>query len=524
MRYFEPDPTRPIASEMIRQGFAPTADEALEICHLDDAASGTDTTLALTTAAVAVGCSAGVLALSGITLPILLPLIGLGYSAVTAWNSKTTVALRGDEEDFLTEHGAILDLAEQKLIQGQPAHKVAAALDSAFRAHGNGDQPQISLPTAAPNAISTQTQLQAIPVPATPAPAQPPETYPMSQAEVSPDDRRALITRLRGDCPALLKLVKSHPIRAVGVQRSGKSTLVKKLALLRMILLPGHRVIAATPHYEPENPYPKVFQVAGVKGDGQRDYPAIAQQWDGMAATVERCRKSNMTYVWDEFGLFDKVMDEEKIKSVLTSCLRETMKFECYPVFILHGETAAVMPGSKGLVTAILGGTVRVETIGEPIPDELGLESVKPTGKFNVTWLDGSTEDGQIPGWLTEDYLLRLIGHAAPPSLAPTVIPCPEPEHTNRAENPKPVTVKNTTAAAPTKVELIEQQIADHIRAYPPGNGGIKLRDLKRKFRTEDPKKVEGIVFTLTRCYPGKFRLSESGTAGSKTVKVEAIS
>jgi hypothetical protein len=56
---------------------------------------------------------------------------------------------------------------------------------------------------------------------------------------------------------------------------------------------------------------------------------------------------------------------ESKIKTTLTSCLRETMKFGEYPIFIVHGETAAFLPGAQGLVTVFLGSTVRVETIGE---------------------------------------------------------------------------------------------------------------------------------------------------------------
>jgi hypothetical protein len=284
----------------------------------------------------------------------------------------------------------------------------------------------------------------------------PPETYPMQASEVSPDDRRALIARLREECPALLKLVKSHPIRAVGVQRSGKTTLVKRLALLRMILMPGHRVVACTPHYKPNEGYPAVFKIAGITPDRKRDYPAIAREWQSMADGVESCQEQNKTYVFDEFGLFDKAVDEESIKSVLTSALRETMKFGIYPVFILHGETAAFMPGSKGLVTVILNSTVRVETIGEPVPDEIGLESIKPTGRFTVTWLDGSRDEGTIPTWLTEDYLLGLIGTSAPIPAPASAIAYPPPDYKNTQEQPKKTAAKATpeTASDAPKLDI----------------------------------------------------------------------
>jgi hypothetical protein len=231
--------------------------------------------------------------------------------------------------------------------------------------------------------------------------------------QVTDRSKRELINRLKDECPALLRLVKSHPARFVGQQRTGKSTAAKLLALLRMVLLEGHEVIASTPHYEPANPYPDVFKVAGITPDGRRDYPAIRREWNALAGRVEACKINSVTTIWDEFGLQDKVMDEDEIKSVLTSCLRETMKFGEYPIFIVHGETAAFLPGSKGLVTVFLNGTVRVETIGELIEGSDGLETIRPTGKFHVTYLDGSTDSGKIPDWLTESYLLGMLGNPA---------------------------------------------------------------------------------------------------------------
>lgn len=283
----------------------------------------------------------------------------------------------------------------------------------------------------------------AIPVPAIPvmeSPSVQPETYNMAAKEVSKDDRQALIARLNQDCPALVKLIKSHPIRLTGTQRSGKSTIAKILGLLRMVLLPGHGVVAATPHYEPANPYPKVFTVAGVTAQGKRDYPAIERQWFGMAGLVESCQQSNISYIWDEFGLFDQAIpdsdgDTDKIKRVLTSCLRETMKFGIYPMFIVHGETAAFLPGSKGLVTVFLNSTVRVEAIGEQVQDDMGLPTLRPTGRFNVTYLDGSKDEGKLPDWLTEEYLLGLIGNQQPPKVETPEVNF---ERTKTEPNPTP--------------------------------------------------------------------------------------
>ena len=245
-----------------------------------------------------------------------------------------------------------------------------------------------------------------------------------------PKTRAELMARLKTDCPLLLKLVKSHPIRAVGIQRSGKTTLVKRLALLRMVLIEGHSVVASTPHYEAANPYPEAFDVVGVTPAGRRDYPAIERAWHRMASDVEACNMANITYVWDEFGVQDKAIpitpDNDPIKTVLTSCLRETKKFDIYPIFIIHGETAVFFPGSKGLVAVIMASTVRVETIGEMVEGEDGLETTQPTGRFNVTWLDGSKGEGVLPAWLTEEYLMGMISpreRASQKPAAPFITP-----------------------------------------------------------------------------------------------------
>jgi len=108
------------------------------------------------------------------------------------------------------------------------------------------------------------------------------------------------------------------------------------------------------------------------------------------------------------------VMEEEILTSVLTSCLRETMKFGEYPVFIVHGETQAFLPGSKGLVTVFLEGTVRVEAVGEKTIGDDGLETIQPTGKFRIQWLDGTREEGKIPGWLTEELLIGMLSQSMP--------------------------------------------------------------------------------------------------------------
>jgi hypothetical protein len=227
-------------------------------------------------------------------------------------------------------------------------------------------------------------------------------------------DRNALIERLKQDCPVMLNLVKSHPIRAVGVQRSGKTTLVKLVALLRILLMENHEVVASTPHYEPANPYPDAFRLVGWdKKTQSRDYASIRKAWQAMQDDVLRGGDRNITYIWDEFGLQDQAIpisnDDDPIKDAVKSCLRETMKFGIYPIFIVHGETAEFLPGSKGLVTVFKSSTARLEAIGEPVTGADGLPTIKPTGRFKFTSLDGLEAAGEIPPWLNEKALLEMI-------------------------------------------------------------------------------------------------------------------
>lgn len=259
--------------------------------------------------------------------------------------------------------------------------------------------------------------------------------------------KRELIDRLKGECPCLLKIIKDpQPIRVVGIQRTGKTTFVTILALLRMVLLPSHRVIASTPHNENNNKYPDVFEVVGLLPSGRRDYVGIRTAWNELADKIEMGCIEPITNIWDEFGVMDvaiakaiaggkpdaKTLKEaqEEIGLNLTSTLRESAKHKKSQIFVLHGETSTFMPGSKGIVEPLLNGTVRIETIGESIEDEDGLAETFPTGKFHVTYLNGSTDSGKIPEWLTEKYLLEILGNPVIDRSQP------EPEETYGLQEP----------------------------------------------------------------------------------------
>ena len=182
--FYESD-SSPIASELVRQGFTLDRGEALRIIDIDERASGTDTAIAIGTAAISLVAACGTLALSGFTLPILAPLAALGYAGLTAWNSRATKQEREFETDFLHSHPEFVEAVNQKLSAGEESDRVAAAYEGAFRAFIQSDSqrmksflPAVEVPIpmapypveeVAASPIGTARKLGAVLVPASPA-------------------------------------------------------------------------------------------------------------------------------------------------------------------------------------------------------------------------------------------------------------------------------------------------------------------------------------------------------------------
>jgi len=213
--------------------------------------------------------------------------------------------------------------------------------------------------------------------------------------------------RLKIDCPELLLLVKAPPIRLVGHQRTGKSSFARKLALIRLILLPGHTAAWCTPHLEKDNRLPVELNPIGFKPSGAKDMSAIEGLWVGIQRDIDAGRHPNQTIVWDEFGCYDTFANPDVLGQSLRSLLRESSKKEYYPILIAHGDQATFYPGVKNILTTLKQGTVKVETVGEAA-DDFG--TMRPTGKFRIYDYGGENfKELQVPPWLTEDYLLGLL-------------------------------------------------------------------------------------------------------------------
>jgi len=249
--------------------------------------------------------------------------------------------------------------------------------------------------------------------------------------EVEQDSARDFVLRLKTECYPLYKLIQAPPIRIVGRQRTGKTTLAKLLCLSRMIAMQGHKVHAITPHFEGGNPYPRMFRIYGFDPVQRiRKGQEIADQWFKYADRNKKNAIANLTTIWDEFGSYADFIEEEDLSGNLASMLREASKRKEFPIFLVHGETARFLPGAKGMVTVFNEGTVRVETFGALVEDDMGLEVMRPTGQFSVDFGDGEILTGQVPSWLTEEYLLKILsgnGVEAPSETGSKPVAAPSP-------------------------------------------------------------------------------------------------
>lgn len=246
--------------------------------------------------------------------------------------------------------------------------------------------------------------------------------------QILPGNRETLINRLKTECPDLLKLIKSPPIRVVGLQRTGKSTFARKLALLRVVLLEGHTTSWSTPHREADNLVPDLLNPIGTTPTGAKDFSAIESHWVAIQQAIDKGQQLNLTAVWDEFGSYDAFEDENLLGKSLRSLLRESTKHGYFPILIAHGDQASFYPGVKNILGTLQQSTVKVETIGEQA-DDFG--TMQPTGEVEITRLDGSVSRFKTPEWLTIDYLISMVrtntkpSFIEPPAIADQVVKSP---------------------------------------------------------------------------------------------------
>ena len=62
---------------------------------------------------------------------------------------------------------------------------------------------------------------------------------------------------------------------------------------------------------------------------------------------------------------------------------------------------------------------------------------MRPTGKFRVTWLDGTKEAGQIPAWLSEEFLISLLPDSVVRKNQTETYPEKAPDHGSQINEPE---------------------------------------------------------------------------------------
>jgi hypothetical protein len=133
----------PIVSTLLRQGFLPDYSEALTIIDQSELRTSGDAKWALGATGLGVASSCGILALSGVTLPIIIPIGAALGCLMTAWNSRQTEIDRIKESEFLGQFPQVLALIESKDAAGATEAHIAAAYEQTFKAYRYGDLDSI---------------------------------------------------------------------------------------------------------------------------------------------------------------------------------------------------------------------------------------------------------------------------------------------------------------------------------------------------------------------------------------------
>ena len=161
MAYFKEDSERPIVSAWVEQGFEIEQGYIIEAIETDCRDLSTDTMIAGVTAfgSIASGCL--MLGLAGFSFPMVIPVIALVGSVLTAWNSDCSKGDRELERKFLKEYPAVFDRLSQKIGAGEGVNKIAAEYGQMFRSYVRHDRTALATLTAMSNPVSlTQPTIQ----------------------------------------------------------------------------------------------------------------------------------------------------------------------------------------------------------------------------------------------------------------------------------------------------------------------------------------------------------------------------
>ena len=213
--------------------------------------------------------------------------------------------------------------------------------------------------------------------------------------------KRKLWAMLQHACPQLLGILEATPLRLIGEPRSGKTTLAKTLALLRMLFLDAPaEAWSPDDESQEEIDWPPSFEVYGRK-EGRSDYPGIELRIASFLELIECGDRSPRSYVLDEFGSYSLGIDGSTIARLVKVSLMRAAKHGKYLSIVLHGKTRAFYGDVPG-ISEVFAGYPTIEFI--PHRDERGRAC--PANEIYVTNAGGGEGEIMLPVWLNPEQIL----------------------------------------------------------------------------------------------------------------------
>ena len=453
----------PIASELVRQGFTLDRGEALRIIDIDERASGTDTAIAIGTAAISLVAACGTLALSGFTLPILAPIAALAFAGLTAWNSRATKQEREFEAEFLHNHPEFVEAINQKLSAGEESDRVAAAYEHTLKAFINGDKsrmqsflptvishqmapyPVDELPIATASQIGTQTRLGAVEVPSSPAGETADWKTPEIQSTVTP----IVLSKLREVCD------RNNSFYVAGSKGSGKGIFASNLLRWKLDQYPNAIALVLDPKGD-------------VKESGYWRHERIRHfAFKGIALSSEQYAEKVIEFLSEARNLVSQadVTRGMRLFLVLDELLtiKESVSNALFAEFRRFGVSAISTGDSEGIhLIAITQSFNAGDSFGS---DEL-LKNFTQVGLFRqdeYTRAKKLIQFGRSNGELAESEFKAMIAQSSVDrvmSIAGEFIPTPQAENHSAFDRDSGKTIKQMPLGSnPTEGDILANEL-----------------------------------------------------------------
>lgn len=265
--YFHEDESRPILSAWIEQELEIEKVYILEAIETDQQALEQDAIISTVAAFGSIGAGCLMLALGGITAPLIIPIAVIAGAGLTAWNSDCAKSDRLLEAKFLRAYPTVFDRLSQRISNGDDLSRIASEYGQLFKAYRKSDRaaladlagsiPISSIPASVADPIVTPT---VAPIPASvadPIAVEPDEDEdedleiepaPIAVAKVSAVPTESIaaarsfgVFKNRNPVDVLVAALFSN--RSIwGGQRTGKTALAAKASAEIMLREPGVKV------------------------------------------------------------------------------------------------------------------------------------------------------------------------------------------------------------------------------------------------------------------------------------------